>query len=416
MALALSLAILMPVIAAYLYRTYMHEMVPGWVEGSRLYEVPFLLFALTTIIFAFGRAFTIRGAWMELPKDARVAAAVLVGAVFVSSIVYSRNPSLSVATSAGLMLNLVFAAAVVHLLRQSDRGQWGYVMPVFTAGILVLAVYTAWRFSFPPPASEVRGGVIEWSAAVPGFISVRHFGSWTGAIAAGLAVRILYMKDAPGFRWSHLCYLIAASATVWSGTRGAILAMIVTAGIVTAGLRRLPPARAIGRAALLTGLSLAIAYPLLPDAQAFHLIASRDYGTIATATSDRASLWELTFLRWLDSPLFGWGTSATLWEVDSGEPHVQPHNAILQFLISWGLVGTGAALYLLGRAIRQVHRVGLGDDTLRPLLGMLYALLLQSLIEGMLHYPRFIQAIFFLFAILIVARRSGSAGAVGQAG
>lgn len=77
---------------------------------------------------------------------------------------------------------------------------------------------------------------------------------------------------------------------------------------------------------------------------------------------------------------------------------------MLQFLISWGLVGAAGALWLLGRALGAVHAHGFRDPALRPLAAMLTALLVMSLLEGMLHYPRFIMLEMVGFAVILAAR------------
>ncbi len=399
--LSVMLAIIMPAIEAYLFPTYMHEMLPAWVEGARLYEIPYVLFAAATVVFAVSRGLNLSTMVGSLPRDVAVAAALLVVGILAGSVFVSNQKLLSTAASCITLVTLLFTLSAFHLARGSNERALSLVLPLHAAGLAMLAIYTAWRFSFPPAAETVRGGVIEWSAAVPGFISVRHLGSWAGAIAAGFAARILFGHDKRKWGWDDACYLLAASLTVWSGTRAAVLAMAVVTTILIVSTGRWPSHRAIARAAMLTGAAMAIAYPLLPDDPAFHLFATRDYHSVQTATSARSSLWELTFLRWLESPIFGWGTASTLWEVDIGTPNTQPHNAVLQFLISWGVIGCGGAVYLLGRAIGRVHGPGIRDPQLRPLVAMLYALLFQSLLEGMLHYPRFVLAIFFLFALLI---------------
>ena len=83
---------------------------------------------------------------------------------------------------------------------------------------------------------------------------------------------------------------------------------------------------------------------------------------------------------------------------------------IVQFLISWGIIGAIPAFWLLGRAIRAAHTSALAHREMLPFLGMAYALLLQSLLEGMLHYPRFIGAIIVLLALVIArAHQPGAA-------
>ena len=202
--------------------------------------------------------------------------------------------------------------------------------------------------------------------------------------------------------WNHVFFVIATAITIWTGTRAAIAAMAFVAFATAVSLREIPSRRAIGRTAMLTGLALILAFVCLPDDPTFRLFEYGDFTSVETVSGGRTLLWKLTFLRWLDSPIFGWGTGSVFWEVYAGWPHTQPHNVFLQCLISWGIVGTAGAIFLLGRAIHRVHAPGIADDRLRPLLGVLYGLLFQSLLEGMLHYPRFIQTIFVLMAVIYV--------------
>lgn len=401
-ALGLAIAVIMPVVEALAYPTYMHKMAIPWVEWTRLQELPYVVFEMLVIIAAIGRGMTFRSEWIALPRDVRLAAIVLLAGIWTGSVLVSNLPGYTIATSCFTMVHVGFLMAAAFLLRQSDMRGLPLLMPLMALGLVVLSAYTAIRFAFPPPAGLVPGGVIEWPSAIPGFINVRHFGSWSGAIAAGLAVHILFKKGRPALDWHHAFYAIAAAVTVWTGTRAAILAMIFVVFVACLSLRRVPTIDTIGRAAFLTGIALVAAFIVLPDDPTFHLLSVGDYSTIEDATAGRAGLWELTVRRWLDSPILGWGTGSTFWEVYAGWPHTQPHNAVLQFLISWGLIGASGALYLLGRVVARVHAPGMRDPSLRPALAMLYALLFQSLLEGMLHYPRFISAIFFLFAVIVV--------------
>ncbi|MFL0415905.1 hypothetical protein, partial [Sphingomonas sp. 179-A 2A2 NHS] len=88
--------------------------------------------------------------------------------------------------------------------------------------------------------------------------------------------------------------------------------------------------------------------------------------------------------------------------------HTQPHNTLLLFLISWGIIGTAGASWLLGRAIFAMHRTSMNDPELLPIAGALYALLCMSLFAGMFHYPRFVMVIMICFGLLFAARDRGN--------
>ena len=401
--LGIVLGVAMPMLAALLYPTYIHRVDPPWAEWTRLLELPFVACELVVIQVAVRGGYRNAALWRQLPRDVMAAFVLLAIGLTVSSVFRSHHPYDSILLSLITLVHLRFCAAVYFLAAAEPVVDSRALFRWLTLGLGALTVLTIWRFQLPPPASSVPGGVIEWGSALPGFINVRHFGSWTGAIAAGLMLSLLY-GDEEDQRATSLAYVFAAGLTCWSGTRAAVLALAVVAAIGLVGLPRWPSPARLVRVAALSALALGLALPFLPDSGDFYLYAAGDGQNANAATGGRLALWHATFARWLNAPLFGWGSGSTFWEVFVGWTHTQPHNVVLQFLISWGVVGAAGGLWLLGRAIVATHRTGMDDPRLLPLTGMLYSLLFMSLLEGMLHYPRFIMMIAVGFAMLFAAR------------
>ena len=397
--LAVTYGIVMPIVSAIIYPNYSHTMGVAWYEYSRLLELPFVITQVAVIIWSMRCGFSLADYWRSMPKDIKIAYLLFTVSMFISSTFFSTRPSQTILMSWIVFLQPIFGLAVFHLFKSRVDENSDKFLRLHAVGLLLLCGLTIYWWTFAPPADEVPGGKIEWASALPGFIHLRHFGSWTGAIAAGLAIKILY-DDREKLNQFHFWYYLAGAMTVWSGTRAAILAMIVTFAIIVISTRTFPSFRAIGRACLLTGAALTSAWLLLPDHHGFWLYWPGDGESLGAATSLRDQLWSQTFFKWLESPWFGWGTGSTFWEVYIGWPHTQPHNSILQFLINWGAFGALGAFWLIARAINHVHSFSLRYPTQLALLGMLYALLFQSLLEGMLHYPRFIISILLLFALL----------------
>ncbi|RGP40844.1 hypothetical protein BPTFM16_01137 [Altererythrobacter insulae] len=409
--LAVVYGIAMPIISAIIYPNYSHTMGVAWYEYSRLLELPFVISQVGVIIWSMRSGFSLADYWRSMPKDIKVAFLLFIVSMFISSTLFSTRPSQTILMSWIVFLQPIFGLAVYHLVKTHSWKHTIQFLKLHGWGLVLLLALTVYWWSFPPAENEVPGGVIEWASALPGFISVRHFGAWTGAIAAGFAIKILF-DDNEELDQYHLWYFLAASMTVWSGTRAAILAMVVVFLIVVVATRSVPSARALGRACLLTGAALVVAYLLIPDVRAFWLYWPGDEASFRAATGGRTELWRQTFLKWIESPWLGWGTGSTFWEVYIGWPHTQPHNVVLQFLMNWGLFGAIGAFWLIGRAIKLLHGPSLADPIRLSLLAMLYALLLQSLLEGMLHYPRFIISILILIACLFaLAKGDGLAKA-----
>lgn len=395
--------VIMPVFAALIYPVYMHQAQPVWFEWTRLMELPFVVCELLFILFAVKAGYRDILIWRSMPRDVKIAFGLLFIGLTVSSVLFSKNIAASVTLSLSTLIHIRFCGAIFFLMRSSKNINTQTLFLILSLGLFVLTVLTIWKFQMPPPESTIPGGKIEWASALPGFISVRHFGSWTGAIAAGLVLIVLYGDKEHSQRMAPL-YLLAVGLTFWSGTRAAVLGLAAVVFIAAVSLRRLPEAAALLRTGCLSALAMLGAVVFSPGLPEFVLFMQDDIQSADAMANGRLELWHDTIFRWLASPIFGWGSGSTFWEVNIGWAHTQPHNTILLFLMSWGVVGASGGLWLLGRAVVATHRTGMDDAALRPLTGMLYSLLVMSLLEGMLYYPRFIMLIMIAFAVLFAAR------------
>jgi exopolysaccharide production protein ExoQ len=402
--LGIALGVLLPALSAALFPTYMHRMpIPVW-EWARLQELPFVALEFAIVVWAIVKGMEFRQIWSNLSRDTRFALGLFVIGLWSSTLLVSRVPLTSIVISATMVIHLLFACSVYFLVGRNREDTLDSFPRWCGVGLAMLAFLTAWRFALPPPPSDVFGGKIEWHAAVPGFISVRHFGSWTGAITAMFAALIMARKEQDRLEWVDWFFLLAMGLTIWSGTRAAILAIGVAGLIQLISSRKLPSLHTLGRLSILTGSSAIIAYLLIPYNQPeFMLIGSAsEFSSISAAGTGRVELWTQTLQRWLEAPMFGWGSGSTFWEVFAGWRHTQPHNFLFQFLISWGIVGTIGAVWLLGRAVVAAHSVvSRSQPELWPLLTCTYALLAMACLEGMLHYPRFVMLIVALLAIIL---------------
>lgn len=401
--IGLLVGLIMPLVSALVYPTYVHEIPDAMTEWTRLQELPFVISEFLVICWALLRGMELRTYWDKIPRDCRVALALFMAGLWGSTLLVSKVPATSLTISLSFVLHLLFALSVFHLIDGSRNTVIRLLAVGLGAGLLVLAALTACRFLIPPAAHLVPGGKIEWFASLPGFINVRHFGSWTGAIVAIFTTIIIQRRDHTTVNWHDAFFMLAMMMTIWSGTRAAILAIAISCAILIVSTRRFPSLRVIGRLSILTGIAACIAFPLIPYGDSsFYLVSIADsYGSADQVSSGRADIWAITYDKWLEAPWFGWGSGSTFWEVHVVEwRHTQPHNFVLQFLVSWGIIGAMGALWLLGRAVFAAHRYALAQPTLWPLLAGIYALLVMACLEGMLHYPRFIMLIMLLFAAI----------------
>lgn len=409
--LGVGLGVALPMLCALLYPTWTWMMEPDWVERTRLLGFPFVLAEIAVIMLARRAGFDPREFWRNLPLDLKIGVVVLIVAMFVSSL-SAKFPQDAVLQSIIQVIHLYFAVAVWDLARRHGTSGLQRFWLWLTIGLVVMLVWSLGRLAIAPAAVKQGLDHLSLIYVLPGYINGRYLGTWAAAIAAGALVCLLYEEPNRRTRTSTAVFLCAFTIAIWTGTRAAVLGIAFTPLVFLCTLRRLPKFEAMGRVSILTGLGLTLAYLMLPDDASFYLINTGEFALDDRASSGRFSLWVATWERWLDSPLLGWGTGSTFYEVYLGWTHTQPHNAFLQFLISWGLVGAAAALWLLGRALFAAHAAAIGQQRLWPYLGLIYAYCAMSMVDGSLYYPRFITIIMVAFAVILATKEdSGQARA-----
>jgi exopolysaccharide production protein ExoQ len=401
--------VVMPMIAAGVYPTYTSMMPNPVAEWTRLQELPFVLCEAMIFMWALYRGMKLRHIMSILPRDCLIACVVFMAGLWGSTLFVSKVPVTSVVISVTMLIHVLFAFSVHYLAVRNLKVHQEQFLVSLGFGLIGLTVLTACRFLFAPQLTYLPAAQIEWSSALPGFISVRHFGSWTGAIAAIFAAAIMVRRDdAPMSRYDFFFFL-SMGLTIWSGTRAAVLAIAVAVLIMAISNRCLPSIRMIGRLSILTGAAALLAFALIPYGNPAFLLfepQTNNFAQNVVANADqissgRLTLWHGTYLKWLEAPWFGWGSGSTFWEVfELNWSHTQPHNFILQFLISWGIVGTAGALFLLARVTISAHKQVLANPEIWPLLVGVYSLIVMAMLEGMLHYPRFIMLLMALYALI----------------
>lgn len=405
--LGLLFGIVMPVVAGLLFPTYVNSMPVMWQERARILELQFVACELAVIAAAFRGGFSLRRFSRDLPMDIRVAAGILAAAMIGASAFKATNPADAMLQTNIQLIHCVFAAAVYFLARRWPDRDWPRLTFWLTAGVPVIALYTAWRFLLPPPLAEIPGGQIQWDFAVPGFISVRYLGIWLGAIGAALSVKQLFLDRNERLGASHLVLLLVLAFMFWTGTRAAVLGVLVAIAASVLVARRLPAIRALMMGAGVAVTAYILAQLLAFDSQIFVLVDDTS-GDVRSFMSGRLELWLAALGRIEQAPVSGWGTGSLLWDVYLNWHHTQPHNSLLQFAMDWGLFGAAAAVWIFGRALWTAQARAAGDAAAWPILALVNALLAMSMVDGALYYPRFVTLVLLGLALLIAVRDSES--------
>jgi len=283
---------------------------------------------------------------------------------------------------------LAFASVLgLALFFRSGRApeKEGRVTPLFIQGRLPCGAFSAHRESVSRILPPAAGGVVPAKSARP----VRRF---TFVKADWLVI---------------LASLVTAGGCLMTGSRGAVLSLIIGAFVVIGGSAGLQPLHRLRDFAVIVVMSLlmgTLATTVLPVNPVIRLIARFSEGdatNIATAGS-RLSIWENALRAWTSNPgriLVGTGTGGAdvalgelddgaTWD-DSGVLRRNCHNAFLEWLLSFGIVGlipgVSFVLFLWLRASRLDHAEG---ATIRTgLLATIFAFGMTSVVYRHLCWP-----------------------------
>lgn len=403
--------LVLPMIAAALYATYEIAMRSPWLEETRQLGYLWLLAEIGFILHAMRHGFRLHDVWARLPRWARIAVALFLLSFWISSAFVSPYPGFSLGLTVGWAIQLMFTAALSQRMAHVPVARLKEIWPGFAIGLAALALVIAVHFVWLPAALRGQEHSIDWGNAIPGFISVRLFGSWCGAVLALLTGVAWHEHGDP--RRRHLLYLALALAfgmTFWSATRAALLGWlcILPVAWAMAGAPRSRSMATVLPVYLLAGAVMAVwlqpyHHPSFTLFDAFNPDVNRSADSFS---SGRLTFWRASLDVARHYPLLGAGAGSSWWAVPLAEQHhVQPHNAVVQFLLNWGIIPTLPALTLLVGGTMAVHRRARSEQALLPFVLMLDCLLLMSLLDGMLHFAQFIMLSAGCFAVCLAAPR-----------
>jgi exopolysaccharide production protein ExoQ len=393
-----------------LFRTYSVGMSTAPWEIARQLGLPFVAAEVSVIIYALRRGMNLREIWNSLRPLVQCALGGFFGLYWVGAAFFSELAALAHIQNIIVLIHLIFGAAVYHSVSSVDAKGLRDTAGALAIGLAIFSGMTALAFINHPPFESMPNGKIVWQFIIPGFISVRLFGAFCGAIFCFLLAQLLIDDERDEVSsYQYLWLSLSAAMWIWSGTRAVVLGIIVTAAIFCA-IYKFWPRRIKTIVAIFVSLALAAsaATMLVPyDDPAFMLIFNGDLVSADVASGGRLSYWSAVWDAYLTVPYWGAGPFASFWMLPTGEQtHVQPHNIFLQFLISWGLFATIVAFVLLTYAFVKAHIVVLHHRIGLPFLAMLDCLLAMSLVDGMLHFAQHFMLVMLCFGIIFSLTKS----------
>jgi exopolysaccharide production protein ExoQ len=379
--------------ATVLLRSYNFIQSPPWVETYHHLEFPFILIEAAVILWARHCGLRFRNFIGSLARLDRLSLVLFLTTFWISSIFVSPAPALSGLRAFYGLIHIAFAISVFHLAKGSTDKELKF------AGVLQfvsLALFTVIMIIHLAGAPDIEfDGTLGtfWQAAIPGFFSVRLLGIWAGGILS-LALGCLWMHQK--IRHYGLVYATIAVATAllcWSGTRAGVLGVGVAMIVLLSTVRRLPPLRLMAGAFLAMVIGAGLSLIWIPPDSAFGLLQlSSRLDPAADISNGRMLIWTEMLREFASHPILGMGEGATRWSVViNGVSHPQPHNSVIQFLSSWGLIATVPAMLMLTRIRVAMHHVAKARMIALPLVVLFDAMLAMSLVDGVMYFSRLIM-------------------------
>ena len=387
-----------------LFRTYFIAMESETWEAARQFGLLYILAELGVIIFAMRRGLNPLDLWSNLPKALRYCCVFFLATFWIGGAMHSEVALLATLQNMIFLIHPLFATAVYHLFTRIDAAGLRGLVLTLAIGLVIFCGMTAYAFINHPPLDSMPNNEIIWQFIIPGFISVRLFGAFCGAIFCLFLTQLL-LDEESGYKrfWPYVWGTICGAMTVWSGTRNAVLGIVVSMSVMLIYYRLRPIGlKAVGSLIISTVVATSLAMSLIPfNDQAFMLISGDDNASAQSISGGRASYWTALWDAYQTVPVFGAGPFASFWILPAGEPlHVQPHNIILQFLLSWGFPAAISALGIISYVTWQAHRIGLKHRNALPLLAMFDCLLVMSFFDGMFYFAQFLMLLMISLGVV----------------
>lgn len=343
------------------------------------------LVQLAIIVIGMENGLSIFGEWKRLPKITRIALPVLAIFCTIPLFIGVEDPVRIPIAIIAFLVHVIFALFIFDLIARFSNDQRKILARWIAKGVVAYCIVWGLSLFYYVPVGD------QWKTHVPGVTNVRWVGFFVvSGLFLSLAAlpekehgRAKFMEYALPFILASVAFLLA----FWTGSRGAIFA---SGGAMALLVLLAPKYRMVilkfALPALILGALVSVIVPIPSHASygIFRFSLATDTGR--DLSSGRIVMWLEVAEKALQRPIFGWGLDQfQLIDFKSFPDYRQPHNVILQALISVGFLGSA----LLVAAILPVLKMAkLKFDSLIRVaaIGMVLATLIYSLHDAALYY------------------------------
>lgn len=309
------------------------------------------------------------------------------------SVLLSDSFASSLVRFGELLCHILFLMALIILFREYMHLR--VLVRVFLVGGFVLYATLVGSVLF---ATDL-GPEIQYHRVFLGFHHVRHFGYYSLIILFIVFELLKFSLQRARISAVLVCYVLAVMVWVFLfiiGGRGPFFAFFVTLVSLLVVNRDYLTKSYISIVFTSMLLGLLISLPLSFDSFGVYSIFERTISatSLNTLSSSRIGIWGDVIQHSLSVPFFGEGPDGYLFTVSQEHypTTIQPHGLMPQAVLEWGWVGALLFFLLLVKLIALVfHRTRQRTNQNHVLIGSfgtVLAILVFSLIDGVLYHPR----------------------------
>lgn len=342
------------------------------------------LIQLIVIFIGMQNGLSIVSAWRGLPRVTQFALPLLAVLCMIPWFTGAEDPGRIPMAIIVFLIHVIFALFIFQLISGFWDPQRKLLAKYTALGVVGYCVIWGVSLLFFVPVG------LGWMQLVPGVTHVRGLSFF---VVCGFFMALASLPEMPADKSYARKYIIATLAgfvsvllAFWSGSRGSIFAVLGALVILfwIATDRRI----VILKFSFLAFFFGAIASLLLP-------IPHQSYGIIrfTLLTSDvthlssgRTTIWLETMAKIMERPILGWGLDQfQLIQFESFRGYRQPHNILLQSLLSIGFVGS---TILAAAIVPLIKKARLQFDSLVRVsaLGMVAATCIFAIYDAALYY------------------------------
>jgi O-antigen ligase len=366
----------------------------GWQVFVRMHSfiVPFVQLVVVVTVMAIG--FSPFGSIRTLPRITKIG--LFIWAAIATTVSFQPDKD-HLSASIGLMKLAIAGLVLLALIDLRSLFRTRLLLTIWIAvgfGMIFYVVLWTLHIAMLSPQGD------EWVIRIPGVNNVRHTGYFAFAgFTAGLMCLITFQRSPiTAFRWGLplLFGSVSVGLSLWTGSRGPLLASVTTAFMVFCIAR--PLRRRVVGFFLGSAVAALVVVSALPVPHEIYGIsgatgaADISAETEHDASSGRKELWANTVGKIVQRPFFGWGLHQFA-ELGPSAPgrFFHPHNLPLQMLFSGGVASVVLTFFIFFPALKTwqwPYRRGIGAAAV-------------SCLVGMLAYSMYDGALFFSYPIMI---------------